>query len=71
MSHKLTRVRHQYDANRLGWHNSKDGAIHDDADSTMRLMAYYRHNLKADQEDFGVPPEGYYTAYGYWFPVEE
>ena len=64
----LTRVRHT--SGLLGWHNSPEGVIRMDGDP-LRLSAYWRSNPTADQEDYGVPPAGYFTAYGYWLPVTE
>ena len=68
MSQTLTRVQHT--SGEFGWHNST-GEIFMDSDRSLRLMAYWRYNSEADQEDLGVPPAGWYTAYGYWLPVKE
>jgi hypothetical protein len=69
VTHTITRVRHQ-DGRTLGWYDSKSFAVLADSDPGFRLMAYWRTNRKEDQEDYGVPPAGYFTAYGYWLPVE-
>ena len=68
MTQKLTRVRHT--SGEFGWHNSPEGVIRADLQPDLKLMAYWLRNSQWDQEDFGLPAEGYLTAYGYWTPVE-
>jgi hypothetical protein len=62
------RVR-QHRTGATGWRRASE--IYADQDGgRLALLAYYRHNSQADQEDFGLPPAGWYTAYGYWLPIE-
>lgn len=44
--------------------------IHPDASLGVGLSAYWRHYSQEDQDDFGVPPEAYYTASGHWLYAE-
>lgn len=68
--HTIKRVRHQVDGS-TGWYDSKSHAVRADSDPSLALSAYWRANPDWEQEDYGVPPAGYFTAFGYWLPVEE
>ena len=70
MTYSISRVRSQ-DGSAFGWFDSKSHAIRIDSEMGMALLAGWRTNSQEDQEDLGVPPAGYLTAYGYWLPVED
>lgn len=59
------RVRHQ--AGYFGW--LKDGIIYPDGDHSGSMYAYWMTNSEWDQEDFGVPPAGWYAFDGWWEEV--
>lgn len=63
----VERVRHTGGA--MGWR--RGGEIYADAEPELTLLAYYRTNSTADQEDLGVPAAGWYTGYGYWLPADD
>jgi hypothetical protein len=35
----------------------------------MRMMAWWRRNSEWDQQDYGLPPEGWRTAFGWYVPA--
>ena len=45
-------------------------SIYPDNDPTLECLAYYRHWPKHEQEDFGYPPEGWFTGAGVWLEDE-
>lgn len=62
-------IRVRSESGTMGWR--ANGAIYMDSEPDLALMTYWRSNSKDDQEDFGVPAAGWYTANGYWSDVDQ
>lgn len=60
------RVR-RIDDGAMGWRVGHQ--IYADNDPQLGLMTTWWINSVEDQEDLGVPAQGWKTAYGYWLPI--
>lgn len=66
----MARQRVQAPSGELGWYKPDEFGIRMDSDPGVLLVAYFCSWSKEDQEDFGFPAEGWFTAYGPWVEVD-